>query len=120
MKNSLHLTTDDKLNIVDISQALLDIIHQKESSIVGTPIDVWLDRNCLRSFLKDVLLASRGETIYDHAATLHIKNIKLHVLMDMIPTIKRNDSLASKIQFTFSLKKQPVDCNPLLKATSTS
>lgn len=118
MKNSLHLTTDDKLNIVDISPALLEIIHQKETAVIGAPLDVWIDRNCLRSFLKSVLLASRGEKIYDHAVTLHIKNTKLHVLMDMVPTIKKKDPLASKIQFTLSLKKQAVDCSPLLKATS--
>ena len=119
MKDSLHLTTDDKLNIVDISPSLLEIIKQKEKSIIGKPFDVWLDRNCLRSFLKDVLLAYRGEKIYNHAATLQIKDVKLQVFIDIVPTIKKSDSLATKLLMTFTIKKYPVDCTPLLKAKQT-
>ncbi|HPF95587.1 MAG TPA: hypothetical protein PLR08_03500 [bacterium] len=120
MKSSLHITTDEKLDVVDISSELLSTFNIKEKDALGKPMDQWLDRQCLRSFLKDVLLAYRGEKIFEHNATLVINGAKHFLSMDMIPTIKKNDSLASKLQFNITIKNQAVDCTPLFKAVRSN
>ncbi len=118
MKNSLHLTTDEKMFIVDISPALCELLDVSQKSMLGQPFDAWLSKECMRSFLKDVLLAYRGETIENHVATIIVHGTKHHVSISIVPTFKKDDSLASRLSFAFTIRQKAADCNPLFKLTS--
>lgn len=118
MKNSLHLTTDEKMLIVDISPALCEVLGVTQKSMLGTPFDAWLGKDCMRSFLKDVLLAYRGETIENHVATIIVHGNKHHVSISIMPTFKKDDALASRLSFAFTIRQKPADCNPLFKLDS--